>query len=74
MEQREALHAVASKYFLATLTQLRSILLQTQLNSAVIAQLLPAKALGISCASLLLLGRPHVTLCKRQRSAGKEND
>jgi hypothetical protein len=74
MEQREALHAVASKYLLATLTQLRSVLLQAQLNRAIIAQLLPAKALGISCASLLLLGRPHVTLCKRKRSAGQEND
>jgi hypothetical protein len=57
------LHAVASKYFLAALAQLRPVLLQALLNRPVVAQLLSAKALCIAAASSLLLRRAHVTLC-----------
>ena len=44
---------------------LSPVLLQALLNRSIIAQLLSAKALCISCAGLLLLWRALVTLCKR---------
>jgi hypothetical protein len=53
---------VALKYLLATLAQLRAVLLQTLLNRAVVAQLLTAKTLCVSRARLLLLRRPHMAL------------
>jgi hypothetical protein len=56
------LHSVAREYLLATLAQLRAILLQTLLNRAVVAQLLTAKALGVSRARLLLLRGAHMAL------------
>ena len=62
-QTKRASHAVAGKYFLAALAQLGPVLLQTLLNRAVIAQLLPAKALCISRAGLLLLRRTPLTLC-----------
>ena len=43
-----SLHSVALEYFLATLAQLRAVLLQTLLNRVVVAQLLPAKSLCVS--------------------------
>jgi hypothetical protein len=58
-------HAVAGKYVLAALAQSGPVLLQAPLNCSIIAQLLSAKALRIASAGLLLLRRPHVTLCKR---------
>jgi hypothetical protein len=51
------LHSVALEYLLATLTQLRAILLQTLLNRAVVAQPLTAKTLCVSRARLLLRKR-----------------
>ena len=56
------LHSVALEYLLAPRAQLRAILLQTLLNSAVVAQLLPAKSLCVSRARLLLLRGTHVAL------------
>jgi hypothetical protein len=56
------LHSVALEYLLATLAQLRAILLQTLLNRAVATQLLTAKALGVSRARLLLLRGAHMAL------------
>jgi len=53
---------VALEYLLATLAQLRAILLQTLLNRAVVAQLLPAKSLCVSRARLLLLRVAHMAL------------
>jgi hypothetical protein len=58
-------HAATGKYLLAALAQFGSVLLQTLLNRSVVAQLLPAKALRITPAGLLLLWRAHMTLCKR---------
>jgi hypothetical protein len=49
---------VASKYFLTAPTQLGPVLLQALLNSAIVAQLLSAKALSISSAGLLFLSVP----------------
>jgi hypothetical protein len=57
-----SLHSVALEYFLATLAQLRAVLLQTLLNRVVVAQLLPAKSLCVSRARLLLLRRAHMAL------------
>jgi hypothetical protein len=56
------LHSVALEYLLATLAQLRAILLQTLLNRTVVAQLLPAKSLCVSRARLLLLRGAHMAL------------
>jgi hypothetical protein len=56
---------VAFKYVLAALTQSGSVLLQALLDRSIIAQLLPAKALRIASAGLLLLRRAHMALCKR---------
>lgn len=56
------LHSVALEYLLAILAQLRAILLQTLLNRVVVAQLLPAKSLGVSRARLLLLRGTHMAL------------
>jgi hypothetical protein len=56
---------MAGKYVLAALAQSGPVLLQAPLNCSIIAQLLSAKALRIASAGLLLLRRPHVTLCKR---------
>jgi hypothetical protein len=56
------LHSVALEYLLATLAQLRAILLQTLLNRVVVAQLLPAKSLCVSRARLLLLRGAHMAL------------
>jgi hypothetical protein len=53
---------VALEYFLATLAQLRAVLLQTLLNRIVVTQLLPAKSLCIARARLLLLRGAHVAL------------
>jgi hypothetical protein len=53
---------VALEYLLATLAQLRAILLQTLLNRAVVAQLFTAKTLCVSRARLLLLRRAHMAL------------
>jgi hypothetical protein len=53
---------VALEYLLATFAQLRAILLQTLLNRAVVAQLLPAKSLRVSRARLLLLRGAHMAL------------
>jgi hypothetical protein len=53
---------VAPEYLLATLAQLRAIFLQTLLNRVVVAQLLTAKTLCVSRASLLLLRGAHVAL------------
>jgi hypothetical protein len=50
------------EYLLATVAQLRAILLQTLLNGAVVAQLFTAKTMCISRASLLLLRRAHMAL------------
>ena len=72
--RRQASHAVASKYFLAALTQLGPVLLQALLDRSIIAQLLSAKALRISSAGLLLLWRAHVTLRKRHRKFSQRND
>jgi len=55
---------VAGEYLLAALAQSGPVLHQALLNRPVIAQLLPAKALRISSAGLLLLWRAHVPLCK----------
>ena len=57
-----SLHSVALEYFLATLAQLRAVLLQTLLNRVVVAQLLPAKSLCVSRARLLLLRGAHMAL------------
>src|SRR5258707_7798390 len=57
-----SLHSVALEYLLATLAQLRAVLLQTLLNRAVVAQLLPAKSLCVSRARLLLLRGAHMAL------------
>jgi hypothetical protein len=57
-------HAMAGKYFLAALAQSGPVLLQALLNRSIVAQLLSAKALRISCAGPLLLWRAHVTLRK----------
>ena len=56
------LHSAALEYLLATLAQLRAILLQTLLNRVVVAQLLPAKSLCVSRARLLLLRGAHMAL------------
>jgi hypothetical protein len=56
------LHSMAREYLLATLAQLRSILLQTLLNRIVVAQLLTAKTLGVSRARLLLPRGAHMAL------------
>jgi hypothetical protein len=56
------LHSVALEYLLATLAQLHTILLQTMLNRAVVAQLLTAKTLCVSRARLLLLRGSHMAL------------
>jgi len=53
---------VALEYLLATLAQLRAILLQTLLNRVIVAQLLPANSLGVSRARLLLLRGAHMAL------------
>ncbi|MCA1453931.1 hypothetical protein I6F35_11975 [Bradyrhizobium sp. BRP22] len=55
---------MAGKYFLATLAQPGSVLLQALLYCKVIVQLLSAKALRISPASLLLFWGAHVALRK----------
>ena len=57
-----SLHSVALEYFLATLAQLRAVLLQTLLNCIVVTQLLPAKSLCIARARLLLLRGAHMAL------------
>jgi hypothetical protein len=49
------LRSVALEYLLATPAQLRAVLLQTLLNRAVVAQLVPAKSLCVSRARLLFL-------------------
>jgi hypothetical protein len=46
---------VALEYLLASLAQLRAVLLQTLLNRAIIAQLLSAESLCVSPARLLFL-------------------
>jgi hypothetical protein len=53
---------VALEYLLATLAQLRAILLQTLLNRVVVTQLPTAETLCISRARLLLLRGAHMTL------------
>ena len=56
------LHSVALEYLLATVAQLRAILLQTLLNRVVVAQLLPAMSLCVPRARLLLLWGAHMAL------------
>jgi hypothetical protein len=53
---------VALEYLLAILAQLRAVLLQTLLNRAVVAQLLPAMSLCVPRARLLLLWGAHMAL------------
>lgn len=53
---------MALEYLLATFAQPRAILLQTLLNRVVVAQLLPAKSLGVPRARLLLLRGAHMSL------------
>jgi hypothetical protein len=65
---RRPSHAMAGKYFLATLAKSGPVLLQALLNRSIIAQLLSAEALRISSAGLLLLWRAHVALRIGQRS------
>jgi hypothetical protein len=70
--QSKESHAMAGKYFLATLAQSSSVLLQALLNCSIIAQLLTTKSLRIASAGLLLLWRAEVPLCKGQRRFGKQ--
>jgi hypothetical protein len=65
---------VALEYILATLAQLRAILLQTLLNRVVVAQLLPAKSLCVSRARLLLLRGAHMALSQWRWRSDQKRD
>jgi hypothetical protein len=70
--RRDGSHAVALEDLLTGLAQLRPVLLQTLLNSEIIVQLLPAKALRIARAGLLLFRGTHMALCEGERDIQRQ--
>ena len=70
--RRDGLHAVALEDLLTGLAQLRPVLLQTLLNSEIIVQLLPAKALCIARAGPLLFRSTHMALCEGESNIRRQ--